>query len=107
MSQEPFGALSRVAALALIAVSARAFAEERPLSLAEALALAESGNPDVRAVAERASAQAERAEAARRLTWPRVTLTSGFTRTDNPAYVFADKLNGGGVHRAGLRHRRS
>ena len=68
---------------------------ERPLRLDEALALAEAANPDLQAALERAQSQADRAEGVRHTSWPRLTLTSGWTRTDNPSLVFAQKLNAG------------
>ncbi|HSB61684.1 MAG TPA: TolC family protein [Vicinamibacteria bacterium] len=82
------GGLSSV----LVAAGA-ARAEERPLSLAEALAMAERQNPEVRAVFDRAEAQAARAEGVRRSTWPRLSLASRWARSDNPAAVFAARLN--------------
>ena len=72
-----------------------AAAADRPLRLDEALALAESANPDLQAAVERAQSQADQAEGVRRTSWPRLTLTSGLTRTDNPSFVFAQKLNAG------------
>lgn len=65
------------------------------MSLAEAVALAEAGNPELQAATERAAAEGERADSAKRLLWPRLALTSGFTRTDNPAYAFSHKLTAG------------
>lgn len=71
-------------------------ADEVPLTLSEALALAEKGNPDLQAVRERATAQASRADSARRLAWwPRLFLSSGWSLTDTPSMVFAEKLNAG------------
>jgi outer membrane protein len=75
--------------------AAPARAEDVPVTLAEALALAEKANPDLRAGAARVDAQAERAESARRMRWPRLGLTVGWSRMDLPAGVFASKLNSG------------
>jgi outer membrane protein len=80
---------------ALFALAGVACGEERPVTLAEAIALAEAGNPELQAAAARAEAQSERAEGARRLRWPRLVFASGWTRTDNPSYVFANKLTAG------------
>ncbi len=66
-----------------------------PLSLADALALAEQANPELLAARERAAAQAERAESVAGLRLPRLGLASGWSRTDNPSWVFAHKLNAG------------
>ncbi len=70
-------------------------AEDVPVTLAEALALAEKANPDLRAGAARVDAQAERTESVRRMRWPRLGLTLGWSRMDLPAGVFANKLNAG------------
>jgi outer membrane protein len=74
-------------------VAARA--EERPITLAEALALAAKANPELQAAALRADAQLARAEAVERARWPRATVESAWSRTDLPAAVFARKLNSG------------
>jgi outer membrane protein TolC len=79
--------------LVLSAGRGAARADDRPLTLAEALALAERRNPEVRAAFDRAAAQAERAESVRRLSWPRLSLSSQWSRSDNPVAVFAAKLN--------------
>jgi outer membrane protein TolC len=81
------------AALALAPPAARA--QERPLSLDEALELAGERNPELGAAREQAQAEALRAEAVRGMTWPRVQLGSGWSRSDNPSMVFAQKLNAG------------
>ena len=70
-------------------------AADRPLRLDEALALAESANPALQALVQRARSQADMAAGTRRTAWPRLALTSGFTRSDTPATVFAQKLNAG------------
>ncbi len=79
--------------LALIAAAHVWSQEARPLGLREALELAQRQNPELLAAREQAAAQALRAEATRRLSRPRLWATSGFTRSDNPALVFAQKLN--------------
>jgi outer membrane protein TolC len=79
----------------LLAAAGPTRGADRPLRLDEALALAEAANPELQASVERAQSQADRAEGVRKTSWPRLTLTSGWTRTDNPSFVFAQKLNAG------------
>jgi len=80
---------------ALVLLAGAGTAEERPLSLAQALALAEAQNPELQAARERASARAEQAELGARGLWPRVALSSGWSRANAPASVFMAKLNAG------------
>ena len=87
------GALALSALLA--ALAAGVDAEERPVSLVEALALAEKANPELQAAALRVEAQRTRADSVRRTRWPRATLQSSWSRSDLPAGVFASKLNSG------------
>jgi outer membrane protein TolC len=68
-------------------------AEEAPLSLEEALELARRQQPETLAQLSRAQAQAARAEALTRTAWPRLSFATGWSRTDTPAMVFAQKLN--------------
>jgi outer membrane protein TolC len=85
-------------ALALAAAcagAARVDAGDVPVTLAEALALAEKANPELQAGAARVDAQAARAESVRRMRWPRLGLSVGWSRMDLPAAVFANKLNSG------------
>jgi len=77
--------------IALVPAAARA--EERPVTLAEATALAEKANPELQAAAARIEAQAARTEATRRMSWPRTSVQSTWSRMDLPAGVFANKLN--------------
>jgi outer membrane protein TolC len=70
-------------------------AEERPVTLAQALALASEQNPELLAAAARVEAQAARTQSVQRTTWPRATLSTTWSRTDLPAGVFANKLNAG------------
>ena len=72
-----------------------ASAEDVPVTLAEALALAGQANPELQAASARVVAQAARAESVRRMRWPRLGLTMGWSRMDLPAGVFANKLNSG------------
>jgi outer membrane protein TolC len=70
-------------------------AEDVPITLGEALALAEKANPELQAAGARVEAQAARTESVRRMKWPRLGLTMGWSRLDLPAGVFANKLNSG------------
>ena len=72
-----------------------ASAEDVPVTLGEALALAEKGNPELQAAAARVDAQAARTESVSRMRWPRLGLGVAWSRMDLPAGVFADKLNSG------------
>ncbi len=87
-----------VLALALgaaLGASAAARAEEVPVTLAEALALADRANPELQAAAARVEAQLARTESVERMRWPRLGLQMAWSRTDLPAGVFANKLNSG------------
>jgi outer membrane protein len=79
----------------LVSLGALARAQELPVSLAEATALAEKANPELQAAALRVEAQRARTDSVRRALWPRATLQSTWSRTDLPAGVFANKLNSG------------
>jgi outer membrane protein len=70
-------------------------AEERSVTLEEALVLAGQANPELQASVARAEAQAARAEAVDDMKWPRLALSSGWSSTNLPAAVFANKLNAG------------
>jgi outer membrane protein len=76
-------------------VAAPAAGAEVPLTLAEALALAEGANPELQAGAARVEAQRARTEAVERMRWPRAAVQMAWSRTDLPAGVFANKLNSG------------
>lgn len=84
------------AALALFVLSTFGVAaDEQPLTLSQALEMAQQQNPDLLAARERAAGQAERAETASRTLWPRVGLSSGWSWSNTPANVFMGKLNAG------------
>jgi outer membrane protein TolC len=72
-----------------------AWAEDVPITLAEALALAGQANPELQAASARVDAQAARTESVRRMRRPRLGLSMGWSRMDMPAGVFANKLNAG------------
>jgi outer membrane protein TolC len=69
--------------------------EDSPVTLAEALALAETANPELQAASARVDAQSARTESVRRMRRPRLGLAMGWSRMDMPAGVFANKLNAG------------
>jgi outer membrane protein len=81
--------------LTLIASAVPLSAQEVPLSLAQALDLAQQHNPEILAQRARTEAEAARAQAVKRTSWPRLSLTSGWSRSNTPALVFAQKLNSG------------
>jgi outer membrane protein len=84
------------AALAVgLALAAPGGAEDVPVTLAEAIALAERGNPELLASAARVEAQRARAESVGRGRWPRAAVQSTWSRSDLPAGVFAHKLDSG------------
>jgi outer membrane protein TolC len=72
-----------------------AFAANVPVSLDEALVLAETHNPDLAAARARVEAQHMRRAATARTAWPRLSLVLDLSRTDAPARVFAEKLGRG------------
>jgi len=80
---------------AALGAAAVAQAEDVPLTLAEALALADKANPELQAAAARVEAQAARTESVQRMKWPRLGVSMGWSRMDMPAGVFANKLNSG------------
>jgi outer membrane protein TolC len=71
------------------------WAEDLSVTLNEALAIAEKDNPELQSAGARVDAQVARADSVRRMLWPRLGLSSSWTRTDMPAAVFANKLNSG------------
>ncbi len=68
---------------------------QEPLSLKDALSRAQTQNPELKAMRERASASISRGEATRKQTLPRAGVLLTAERTDNAASVFAHKLNAG------------
>src|SRR5512139_609846 len=75
--------------------AAVAQAEDVPVTLAEALALADKANPELQAAVARVDAQIARTDSVRRMRWPRLGLQMAWSSTDLPAGVFANKLNSG------------
>jgi outer membrane protein TolC len=68
---------------------------EIPVSLADALRLAAERNPEILARRARTEAEVARAEGVDRASWPRLAVLAGWSRTDTPSMVFAEKLNAG------------
>jgi outer membrane protein TolC len=85
------GAVLCVAGLAL----GQAPPDPVPLTLAEAIVLAERADPELAAASEAALAASQRARAAGRFWFPSLGLDAVWARTDVPARVFAQKLNRG------------
>ncbi len=97
----PVRAVRRVSSLVALAAAALLLAssvqadEPRPITLDEALALAERDNPEIAAARARTEGQEARRDAAARALWPRLSALADVSRTDQPARVFAEKLNRG------------
>jgi outer membrane protein len=66
-----------------------------PLTLDDALVRAERDNPELAALRARQAAQEQRAAAASRASWPRLSVSVDAFRTDDPVRVFAAKLGRG------------
>lgn len=84
-----------VGLLGLCLVAPAAGAGPAPITLAEALQRAEEANPLLQAARSFSESQARGADAVARASWPRLRAASGFLRSDNPATVFAQRLNSG------------
>jgi outer membrane protein TolC len=90
-----WGAGLGLALLALVASPPALTGGDGALSLAEALDLAARQNPEILAQRARTEAEAVRAAAVKREAWPKLSLATGWSRTDTPSMVFAEKLNAG------------
>jgi len=82
-------------AMVLAAAVPSAEGEEVSVTLADALELAGSANPELQASLARAEAQAARAESVDSMKLPRLGLSMGWGYSNLPASVFANKLNAG------------
>ena len=82
-------------ALVLALAMPNARAEEVSVTLADALELAGSANPELQASLARAEAQTARAESVDSMKLPRLGLSMGWGYSNLPASVFANKLNAG------------
>lgn len=78
-----------------IAGAGSAGAQARPVTLQEALAAAERANPELQAALARVEAQQARTDSVRRLRWPRLGLSTSWSRSELPAAVFANRLSSG------------
>jgi OMF family outer membrane factor len=72
-------------------------AEPTPLTLEEALRIAERQNPDLAAARAAAEASRARADASDRTLWPRLGLLADWSGSDNPGRIFVEKMNRGEV----------
>lgn len=76
----------------LMILAAAPAAAQGPLTLEQAVQLALDRNPRLRAAADEADAARARADQARSAYLPRVDFSQGFTRGNNPVYVFGTLL---------------
>ncbi len=83
------------AGIALLASATALWAQEVPLSLAQALDVARQQNPELLAQRARTEAETARVQVVKKTRWPRLSLASGWSRTNTPSMVFAQKLNSG------------
>ncbi len=79
--------------LLIVAYTSSASAQDKKLSLKEVLALAQTGNPEIRTLHNSLLGAAEDIGIARSLTLPKISLEERFMRTNNPTYSFMAKLN--------------
>ena len=85
----PVRLASALAVLALVSAPTRA---QQPLPLRGAVQLALDHNPELRAAGEDDKAAAARAGESRAAWFPRLDFSQGFTRSNNPVYVFGTLL---------------
>lgn len=77
----------------LFVVTSAAWSAERVLTLKEALSVAMTGNPQVRALGQSLMAERENIAIARSYLLPKIIAEERFMRTGNPAYAFSIKMN--------------
>ena len=70
-------------------------AQERPVTLQEAIEAGRSASPDVRAAQARATAAGQGRSAAGAFRWPMVALEAGAIRSDDPVAAFGGRLRQG------------
>ena len=93
--------LFSISVVIILAVSASAQTQtpaatpSQPLALREAVAVALEKNPGIRAADAYARAVREGITAAKSFRYPRMDFSEGFTRGDNPVYVFGTLLTQG------------
>lgn len=85
--------LPTVILIILAAMPLTAAAADRTLSLKEALSMAMTGNPQVRALGQSLLAEKENIGIARSYLLPKIIAEERFMRTNNPAYAFSIKMN--------------
>lgn len=78
--------------LALLASVTSAATAQQPLTLREAVATALQQNPALQAAGEETAAAEARLAQARAAWYPRIDFSQGFTRGNNPVYVFGTLL---------------
>jgi OMF family outer membrane factor len=76
--------------------------ELQPLTLDEALRMADERNADLAALRARAEAQDLRRTVAARMNWPRLSVVSDVSGTDAASRVFAEKLDRGALQQDDL-----
>lgn len=82
--------------IGLFAVAASAAAaQERPITLADAVAEARAGSQDVQAARARADAARQGARAAGSFLWPTIGAEAGAVRSDDPVAAFGGRLRQG------------
>jgi outer membrane protein TolC len=82
-----------VISLLLLSFFGEALADDRTVSLKEAVSLALTGNHEVRAFTFSVSAEGEDIGVARSFLLPKIAFEERFLRTNNPPTVFSMKLN--------------
>jgi outer membrane protein len=87
--------LSLVASTGLAAAASVESASSEELTLAQAVKTALEKHPALRAAGYQAAAATAGVEQARAGFFPRVDLSEGFSRSDNPVYAFGSLLNQG------------
>jgi len=92
MLSTPRSALRWVAALVLPAAFSSPARAQEPLSLGSAIRMALDHNPELRAAGEDDRAAAARSGLSRAAWYPRIDFSQGFTRGNNPVYVFGTLL---------------
>jgi len=76
----------------LLLLGAASGGAQEPLTLEQAVRIALERNPELRAAGEESSAARARVGQARAAWFPRVDFSQGFTRGNNPVYVFGTLL---------------
>lgn len=101
--------ISALLLLGLLVAAVPASAQERPVSLAEAVEQARAGSQDVLAARARARAAENGKKAAASFWWPTMGVEAGAVRSDDPVAAFGGRLRQGRFSQAdfdpaGLNH---